>query len=337
MAATAKTQVQHEALGLTRDQVLEMYRFILLARRIDERLWLLNRSGKIPFVISGQGQEAAQVGIMFALERGKDLLAPYYRDLAAVLAFGMTPREIMLASFARREDPGSGGRQMPSHWSHRAHNIISGSSPVTTQVPHAVGAALAARMRGENAVAYASFGEGSANQGDFHEALNFAGVHKLACLFVCENNEYAISVPLSKQLACANVADRAAGYGMPGVIVDGSDVLSCYAAAKEAVARARAGQGATLIEAKCYRLTPHSSDDDDRTYRAREEVEQARQQRDPVLVTKRYLYDAGLLDDKGQQEMDVRIAELVDDATEYAEKAAPPAPEDCLTNVYADQ
>ncbi len=337
MATTAGIKTRHEALGLTREQLLEMYYYVVLARRVDERLWLLNRSGKIPFVISCQGQEAAQVGIVYAMQKGKDFLVPYYRDMGAALCFGMTPRDMMLASMAKQEDPSSGAKQMAHHYGHRAHNIVTGSSPVSTQIPQAAGIALAAKMRGEDAVVYTAFGEGSSNQGDFHEGLNFAGVHKLGCLFVCQNNEYAISVPLEKQVAAKNVADRAIGYGMPGVIVDGSDLLACYAAGKEAVARARRGEGSTLIEARCYRLTPHSSDDDDRTYRGRDEVEQAKKSRDPVHTTRAYLYAAGILDEKTEQAMEARIAGEVDEATEYAQNAPAPRPEDALNHVYGEQ
>src|SRR3954451_5490436 len=145
---------RHHALGLSDEKVLEMYETMLLARRIDERMWLLNRSGKIPFVISCQGQEAAQIGAAFALDKEKDYVLPYYRDLGVVLTFGMTPRELMLSAFAKAEDPNSGGRQMPSHFGQKKNRIVTGSSPVTTQVPHAVGIALGARMQGENIVSF---------------------------------------------------------------------------------------------------------------------------------------------------------------------------------------
>ena len=158
-------------------------------------MWLLNRAGKIPFVVSCQGQEAAQVGAAFALDRENDYVLPYYRDLGVVLAFGMTTKEIMLSAFAKAEDPNSGGRQMPGHFGQKKNRIVTGSSPVTTQVPHAVGIALAARMAGGKYCSFVTFGEGSSNQGDFHEGANFAGVHKLPVIFMCENNQYAISVP----------------------------------------------------------------------------------------------------------------------------------------------
>lgn len=332
---TGTVKSRHAELGLTDDQVLEIYYYLLLTRRLDERLWLIQRGGRIPFVISAQGQEAAQVGATYALERGKDWLLPYYRDLGKCLVFGMTPREVMLAAFARQGDPSSGGRQMAHHWGHRRLNIVSGSSPVSTQIPHTVGVALAAKMRGENAVAMCSFGEGSSNQGDFHEALNIAGVHKLACIFHCQNNEYAISVPLEKQLACATVADRAAGYGMPGVIVDGQDVLAVYAAFRTATDRARRGEGSTLIESKVVRLTPHSSDDDDKTYRSREELEAARS-RDPIVIARGYLREVGLLDDAREKEIETRVLREVDDAGEWAEQQPHPVPDSFHRHVYKE-
>lgn len=330
-----QTRNRHQELGLSDGQMLEIYRYMLLTRRIDERLWLLQRGGKIPFVISAQGQEGAQVGAAYALIRGKDWLAPYYRDLGKVLVMGMTPREVFLAAFARQGDPSSNGRQMAHHWGHRRWNIVSGSSPVATQVLHAVGVALAAKMKGHDVVAMTSLGEGSSNQGDFHEGLNFAGVHKLPCVFHVQNNEYAISVPLRKQLACENVADRAPGYGMPGVVVDGSDVLAVYAAFREAVARARRGEGPTLIESKCVRLTPHSSDDDDRTYRPREEIERARQ-RDPLVRTRAYLYEVGLLDEEREQALEAEIRREIDAAQEYAEAQPYEPVETAMRHVYKE-
>ena len=240
------TENRHQALGLSDEKVLEMYETMLLARRIDERMWLLNRAGKIPFVISCQGQEAAQVGAAFALDQEKDYVLPYYRDMGVVLTFGMTPKELMLSGFAKAEDPNSGGRQMPGHFGQKRNRIVTGSSPVTTQVPHAVGVALAGKMERKDLVTFVTFGEGSSNQGDFHEGANFAGVHKLPVIFMCENNKYAISVPIEKQLACENVSDRAIGYGMPGFTVDGNDPFEVYKVVKEAADRGRRGEGPTL-------------------------------------------------------------------------------------------
>lgn len=329
-----KSKSRHAALGISDEQMLEMYRIMLLARRIDERMWLLNRAGKIPFVISCQGQEAIQAGTAFALDRDRDWLFPYYRDLAMMLAFGQSAKDQMLSAFAKAEDPNSGGRQMPGHYGDARFRIVSGSSPVTTQLLHAVGAALAMKMKRQDTVTLTTFGEGSSNQGDFHEGLNFAGVHKLPVIFLCENNQYAISVPISKQLAGGSVAARAAGYGMPGVKVDGNDPLEVYAAVKEAADRARRGEGPTLIEAVAYRLVPHSSDDDDRTYREREEVEEARN-KDPLLLFKQTLLEQGILTEEREKELNNQIAKEVDEATEYAEQAPYPDPSTLTKHVYA--
>lgn len=323
-------------LGLTEEDLVGMYRTMLLARRLDERQWVMNRMGKAPFVISCQGHEAAQVGCAWALERGKDFTLPYYRDLGVVLTMGMTPREVMLDFFGRAEGPSSGGRQMPGHYSHPKLRIVSQSSTVAVQAVHAAGIGYAARLRGEDTVVYTSFGEGSAQQGDVHEAMNWAGIYKLPVIFVCQNNKYAISVSASKQMAIENVADRAAGYGFPGVTVDGRDPIAVYAVMKRAVERARAGEGATFIEAKVYRLTPHSSDDDDRSYRSREEVE-AERKRDPLLLFADRLKREGILDDARLAELEEAVKKEVDDATAYAEKAADPRPEDLYARLYASE
>ncbi|WP_066047226.1 thiamine pyrophosphate-dependent dehydrogenase E1 component subunit alpha [Robertmurraya korlensis] len=327
---------RHHALGLSDDTVLEMYETMLLARRIDERMWLLNRAGKIPFVISCQGQEAAQVGAAFALDREKDYVLPYYRDMGVVLTFGMTAKDLMLSGFAKEEDPNSGGRQMPGHFGQKKNRIVTGSSPVTTQVPHAVGVALAGKMENKDLVTFVTFGEGSSNQGDFHEGANFAGVHKLPVIFMCENNKYAISVPIEKQLACENVSDRAIGYGMPGVTVDGNDPLEVYKAVKEAADRGRRGEGPTLVETVSYRLTPHSSDDDDRSYRGQEEVAEAKA-KDPVLTFASYLTEVGILNDDIAKQINDRIMKQVNEATDYAENAPYAAAESTLKHVYAEK
>jgi 2-oxoisovalerate dehydrogenase E1 component alpha subunit len=315
--------------------MLDMYRFMLLARALDERMWLLNRAGKAPFVISCQGHEAAQVGAAFALERGKDFTLPYYRGLGTVLVMGMTPRDVMLAIFARAADPASGGRQMPAHYGHRTLKIVSQSSPVGTQIPHATGIGLAEKIKGGDAIAWTSFGEGTTSQGDFHEGINLAAVHKLPVIFQCENNDYAISVPMSHQMAIASVAERGAAYGIPGVKVDGTDVLATYAATRQAVTRARGGMGPTLIEAKCLRLTPHSSDDNDRTYRPIDEIK-AMRSHDPIARFRDYLLAEGALDDIREKELREQIKHQVEDATTFAEQAPLPDPSTLLDHVYAD-
>jgi 2-oxoisovalerate dehydrogenase E1 component alpha subunit len=290
-------------LGLTEADLIEMYRLVALARAVDERMWILNRAGRIPFVISGQGHEGAQVGIAWPLEKGKDWIAPFYRSIATCLTFGMSARDILTAQYATASDPSSGGRQMPGHYGSHANNIVSVSSPVATQLLHAVGIALAAKIRKTGQVALTTMGEGSSNQGDVHEGLNFAAIHKLPFIFVVENNGYAISVPAAMQVSVANVADRASGYGIPGVVVDGADVLACYKAAREAVARARAGDGPTLIEAKVTRLTAHSSDDQQTKYRSAEELA-AERGHDALPRFREQLRGAGVLTDAAQPDPD---------------------------------
>ncbi|MBU5594816.1 thiamine pyrophosphate-dependent dehydrogenase E1 component subunit alpha [Amphibacillus sp. MSJ-3] len=325
--------INHEELNLSNHDVLEMYRLMLTARRVDERMWLLNRAGKIPFVVSCQGQEAQQVGAAFALDRNKDYSAPYYRDLGVVLTLGMTVKELMLQAYAKAEDPNSGGRQMPGHFGSKRLRMISGSSPVTTQVPHAVGVALACQMNNESALSFVTLGEGSSNQGDFHEGANFAAVHKLPVIIMIENNQYAISVPLKKQVACERLSDRAIGYGMYGETVDGNNPLAVYKVVKEAAERARNGDGPSLIEAISYRLTPHSSDDDDRTYRSQEEVDEAKEQ-DGLKTFRQYLFDHQILTEAVETKLEDEIKAEIDEATDYAESAPYPSPDTLFDGVY---
>lgn len=326
---------QHEELGLSDETVLDMYKTMLLARKIDERLWLLNRAGKIPFVVSCQGQEATQIGAAFALDRTKDYVAPYYRDLALVLALGMTPKEVMLSNFAKQSDPNSAGRQMPGHYGQKKNRIITGSSPVTTQVPHAVGFALAARLKKEDFVTLVVLGDGSTNQGDFHEGLNFAGVHQLPVITLVQNNKYAISVPFDKQIASENISIRAKSYGMPGYTVDGNDVFAVYKAMKKAHDRAKNGQGPTLIEAVTERLTAHSSDDNERTYRSEEEMKQIKQE-DCLYRFRDYLFEHAILSETLDNDISNETMEIVNIATKYAEESPDADPETILKYVYEE-
>jgi 2-oxoisovalerate dehydrogenase E1 component alpha subunit len=320
--------------GLAHDTLREMYTMVALARALDERMWQLNRAGKAAFIVSGQGHEAAQIGAAFALNRGEDILLPYYRDLALSLAFGLTARDVMMAALARADDPTSGARQMPAHYSSRKFNIITSSSPVATQLPHATGTAYAAKLRGTGQVSITCFGEGGSSKGDFHEACNFAGVHKLPVIFFCENNRYAISVPVERQMAIDNVADRAASYGFPGIIVDGTDLLTVYEVVRDAADRARRGEGPTLVEAKVYRFQPHTSDDDDRVYRPPEEV-RAWKERDPLVLFERRLREVGALDDEQVSEIGTRVRNEVDEATDAAEQALQPDAATFGDHVYA--
>src|SRR5881296_3541587 len=260
-------------LGLSEKQLLDIFYKMQLARNLSVRQRLLQRMGKGAITYSGEGHEAAQVGTTYALRPGHDWLYTYYRDVGVAVTIGMSARDVLLGFFARAEDVSSGGRNMPSHFSSRELRIVSQGAPVCTQAPQAAGTALASKLRSLDEVTAVYFGDGATSTGDCHEAMNFAGIHKLTVIFVCEFNGYAISVNWKKQAAVENVAIRAQGYGFPGVTIDGNDVLSVYEAMTKAVDRARKGAGPTFIEAKTYRLTPHSSDDDDRRYRSRDEVE----------------------------------------------------------------
>jgi 2-oxoisovalerate dehydrogenase E1 component alpha subunit len=325
-----------ESVGLTDEELIEMYRLVALTRALDERMWVLNRAGRIPFVISGQGHEGAQVAIAWPLRKQFDWIAPFYRSIATCLTFGMSPRDIMTAQYATASDPSSGGRQMPGHYGSHEHNLVSVSSPVATQLLHAVGIALAAKIRKTGQVAMTTMGEGSSNQGDVHEGLNFAAIHKLPFILVVENNGYAISVPSAMELSVEDVADRASGYGIPGVVVDGSDVLACYRAAHEAVERARSGGGPTLIEAKVTRLTAHSSDDQQTKYRSEEELT-AEKARDALPLFRAQLVEAGILTDEVLSRLTTEIVAAVEDATDYAEAQPDPDPATALDWVYAER
>jgi 2-oxoisovalerate dehydrogenase E1 component alpha subunit len=333
--ATRVTESAHGALGLDSQDLLGMHRTMLAARLLDEAAFRQNRMGRAPFVVPVSGHEGCQIGTAWPMRRGTDIWLPYYRDLGVVLVAGMTPHEVFLGIFAKADDPSSGGRQMPAHWGSRRLGIISGSSPIATQVPHAAGIAYAVKIRQEDAVVTSWFGEGATSEGDWHEGLNFAGIHKLPLVFVCENNRYAISVPQSKQMAIEDVASRAEGYGFPGVVVDGNDVLACYRAMKDAHERARHGDGPTLIECKTYRFFPHTSDDDDKSYRSREEVEEAKSH-DPIRTFEGYLTEQGVLDGNGIEEVRASVKEEIEQAISSAWDAPDPLPESATEHVFAE-
>jgi 2-oxoisovalerate dehydrogenase E1 component alpha subunit len=330
----AKRKDKHTDLGLKEEDLVEMYRIMLLARYCDERQWALNRQGKAPFVVPVSGHEGAQVGSAWAFERGKDVFCPYYRDLALALVAGFTPKDVFCGLFGKKDDPSSGGRQMPAHWGARDRNIITGSSPIATQCLHAAGIALGKKLKKEDAVVGTWFGEGGTSEGDWHGAMNFAGIHDLPLIFVCENNQYAISVHESKQVA-GRVFERAKGYGMPGVEGDGNDVLLSYKLTKEAVDRARAGEGPSLIELRTYRFYSHTSDDDDRTYRSREEVDEWRK-KDPVLKFEEYLKGVGIVDPDKIDEMREAAKVDVAEGVKAAQDADFPDPATAGRHVYAE-
>ena len=320
--------------GLDQKDVQSIYRYMLLARSISEKSWVLTRQGRVLFSMPCDGQEAADVASAYALDTAKDFIVPYARSLGAMLVKGMTTQEVMLNMFGKAADPNSGGRQMPMHWGHKLLGIISMGSSVGTTIPRASGVALASKLRGQNAVTMVYFGEGSASEGDFHEGLGFAGVHRLPVVFFCNNNGWATSVPVSLQNAEPQVAKRAQGYGFPGVTVDGSDPLAVYQAVKAAVHRARSGDGPTLVEANTIRMMPHSSSDDHLRYRTQEDLENERKL-DPIPLFRDFLITTGILDETSDQELQDFVDLEVEEAIELADDAPSAAAETAFNGVYA--
>ncbi|MBV9545466.1 MAG: thiamine pyrophosphate-dependent dehydrogenase E1 component subunit alpha, partial [Chloroflexi bacterium] len=268
-------------MSLDRDELLRAYRWMLVARRIDDSMWSLRRQGKGHFVVSSAGHEAIGAAAGLATDPTVDYLAPHYRDLTACLAWGLETREVLAHYFGRASDPCTGGRQPYAHWGSSERHIISQEGPQPNVVTHAVGVAYANRRLDSTAVVWIAFGDGGAQKGEVHEAMNFASIHRLGVVFCVENNLYTQSVPLRLESSVQDLSARAQAYGMPGVTVDGMDLLAVYPAARSAVERARAGDGPTLIEAKAYRYMPNTSNDDDTRYRGREEVERWRE-KDPL-------------------------------------------------------
>ena len=326
-----KDNLDHRGLGLTDDQLVEMYRLMLMTRRVDDRMWALQRQGRAAFVLGSSGHEAIQVASVFALDRAKDWILPYYRDMGVGLAWGFSPKDIFLGVFAKKDDPMSGGRQLPSHWSDPEKRVLTQSSVIGTQFPHAAGIAHGVKTRGSDAVVVVYGGEGATSEGDWHEAMNWAGIHKLPLIFVIENNHYAISVPSEEEVA-GQVVDRAAGYGFPGHAIDGNAPLEVLATMQRAVARARAGEGPTLIEADTYRYYAHTSDDNDSLYRSRDEVETWRK-KDPVARLQQYLIENRMLTEVEEAELDSSVVDELAKAVEQAESS--PDPDEPTSRVYA--
>jgi 2-oxoisovalerate dehydrogenase E1 component alpha subunit len=257
----------------------------------------------------------------------------YYRSVPLALARGFSVREVFLDYLGKAGGPSSGGKNIPGHWAKRALRMMTVSGSVATQIPHAVGSALAARRRGEDSVAIAYFGDGGSSKSDFHEGLNFAAVHRLPCIFFCENNQYAISVPFRLQSPVPSVADRAVIYNLPGVSIDGMDAFEVYRATREAVERARRGEGPTLIEARVYRYSLHTSHVGIENYRSADEINEWRQ-RDPIPRLRRYLEEVGLLDEARDRELAQRIAAELDDAIAFAEAAPYPPVAAAFADLY---
>ncbi len=320
--------------GLDDERLRGILRAMILARTLETRGFQLNRQGKIPFATGSEGHEGVHAGAALAFARGHDVLVPYYRDMGLCVGVGLSARDVLLSMFARGEERG-GGRQFPNHFTNRALGIMSISSIIAGQCSHAVGAAAAMvyRAQGDRAV-LCTFGDGATSEGEWHESMNFAAVADLPIVFLCENNEWAISTPLHLQTKVTRIAEKAAAYGMPGVGVDGADPLAVYDVVREALERARSGGGPTLVEATCYRFLAHTTDDDDRTYRTREDVA-ANRHRDPIPRFERTLLDAGILDESDVAALRADVLAEVDRVTDEVELLAAPSADDLYRNVYA--
>ncbi len=324
--------IKRTKFKLSSDQLLEMFYWLKLIRAFDERLSVLVRQGKVRSgVYTGIGQEAIIVGTCFGL-RTADFICPLHRDLGAFLMKGVEPRAMMSQMFAKVTGL-SKGRDSALHSGVNELGIFGNTSMLGSNLPVAAGLALTFKIEKSDNVVVAYFGEGASNVGDFHEALNFAGVQQLPIVFVCENNQYAYSVPIEKSMAIDDVADRAHGYGFDGVAINGNDVLAVYQATQGALARARQGGGPTLIECKTYRWHGHS-EHDKAFYRSDEELAMWKS-RDPIPTFTTYLRTRNVLDDAKVQDVEDRVRSTIDDAVEFAMNAPDPAPEDAVTDLYA--
>jgi 2-oxoisovalerate dehydrogenase E1 component alpha subunit len=318
----------------TRQEYRDLHRWMCMAKALDDRMHILVKQGRAPFVGSSRGHEGIQVAATAAISKD-DWLVPHYRGLANAIVRGLTMREWMLAVFAKADDPFTAGRNIPGGtYSHRTLKIAPVSQVVASWIPKAAGIAYAAKLRGDGSVTLCTFGDGGTSQGAFHEGVNFAAVHRLPVVFVCENNSYAISVPIRLQMANPNVADRAAGYGIPGVTVDGTDVPACYEACSEAVARARLGEGPTLIDAKIWRINSHTSEDNHLKYRTREEIDEAAGH-DPIARFTAWLIERRWITADGAAAVQAACDQEASDAADWAEQQPDPLPEDALKNVFA--
>ena len=320
--------------GLSEDELLHCYRSMLLVRAFDQICLKLQRSGRIGFSIPNEGIEACQVGAASAL-RKTDWIFPSYRDFGMALYHGIQPVEMMHNMFGNAQDSAK-GRQMPVHFSFvDPIHFYSISSPIGTHLPHAVGAAYAAKQRGEDTVFLTSFGDGGTSSLGFHSGLNFAGVWKAPVVFLCQNNGYAISLSAEEQTASRGYAIKARAYGMPGVTVDGNDLLAVRKVVHEAVERARGGGGPTLIEARTFRMGGHSTSDDPSRYVPAEEIEEWRA-KDPIPRFEKFLAASGLWTEALGAKMREEAAAEISQAARDAEQVGKPGLETIFSDVYEE-
>jgi pyruvate dehydrogenase E1 component alpha subunit len=323
-----------DAIALTDAELVQLYRWMVLERLLDERMITLQRQGRIGFYIGSIGEEATVFGTAAAMAPA-DWIFPCYREHGAALLRGM-PLVTFLCDLLGNAGDAMKGRQMPCHEAWRPGRYASISSPISTQIGHAVGAAWAARLKGDEMVSLTYFGEGGTSAHDFHTGLNFAAVQKIPVVFVCRNNGWAISVPREKQTAAETIAQKAIAYGMHGERVDGNDVVAVHDATRRARARAAAGEGPTLLECVTYRIEGHSTSDDPRVYRPAQLVEPWRQ-KDPIARLRRLLERRGALDASADERLREEAREQIQRALAEAEAFAPKPPlETLFEEVYAE-
>lgn len=318
---------------VSKKQLLKMHRAIVQTRHFDDRCMKLQRTGKIGFSIPNLGIEAVSAGAAAAIDPDKDWLVPSYRDFAMLFYHDICPEEMMDTQFGNCEDNNK-GRQMPVHFTFdHPVRVLSISSPIGTQLPHAVGIAMAAQCRGEDTVALASFGDGGTSSNGFHSAMNFAGVMNAPCVFLCQNNQWAISCPIEKQSASETIAQKGEAYGIPGVRVDGNDVIAVYKVVAIAVKRARAGEGPTLIEAVTMRMGGHSTSDDPSRYVPDELIEEWKE-KDPRARLEVWLQTEGHLNAEDLERIDQECAQQMADAAKAAGAKARPTLDTVFTDVF---
>jgi TPP-dependent pyruvate/acetoin dehydrogenase alpha subunit len=331
MALTASLGVGSE---LSDDDLRSLYRLMLLVRTADRQAVMLQRQGRIGFYVPCEGEEAAEVGSAFALD-AKDWIFTDYRGSGVVLARGM-PLTTFFAQLMARASDRLNGRNMPSHWGSKDINVVAPSSNICTQLPHAVGVALAAKMKGDSIASIAYFGEGGTSSNDFHSALNFAGVFRVPTIFFCRNNQYAISTPVSRQTASHSISGKALAYGIDGVQVDGNDVLAVLSTTKKALRNAREDNQPTLIEAVTYRTGPHTTSDDPKKYRDEGELH-SWETRDPIRRFAAYLKSQNLLTDEEEEYIRTALLQEVKQAIRNVEAEDPTEITSLFDDVYSDR
>ncbi|MBC5805044.1 MAG: hypothetical protein DLM53_01255 [Candidatus Eremiobacter antarcticus] len=321
-----------DSLGISKDEYLSIYRWLVLARAVDDRGYILVRQGRAGFYAQIAGQEASQIGSALPLTKD-DWLYGDHRSQGSMLVKGLRAAEWFAHVLGRSLDP-SQGRLMPHGPGRNDLHIVPPSSTVGNQITEAVGTAMAQRIKKRKEITIVYFGDGATSEGDFHVGMNFAAVYGSPCIFFCQNNQYAISVRLQEQTHTKTIAEKAKAYGMDGFLVDGNDVLAVYAVSKHCADKARSGNGPSLIEAYTYRYGPHSSADDDTRYRPKGELEMWRNERDPVVRFRRFLEKQKLWNDDKEQKLLAEVKAELAVALEEAEKSPVPEPMTVLDHTY---